>query len=590
MQLGMVGLGRMGANLVRRLVRDGHTCVVYDVERRRRHARWPPRATPSPAPTTSTTSSRKLEPPACGVGHGAGRLRRRDRRRPRRAAWSAGDIIIDGGNSYYRDDIDRAEALEPQGHPLRRRRHERRRVRPRAGLLPDDRRRGRGRRPTSTRSSAPSPPASATSSARPGRTGDPSPAELGYLHCGPNGAGHFVKMVHNGIEYGLMAAYAEGLNILQARRRRHRRPTRSTPRPRRCAIRSTTSTTSTPPRSPRCGGGAASSRRGCSTSPPSALRRRPASSAASRAGCRDSGEGRWTALAAIDEGVPAPVLTSALYERFSSRGEADFADKVLSAMRKEFGGHDEKPAAEPGRGARRRRPDRRRRPSDVASSVEAVDRRLRRRADAATVPARARACSARRCTCDGRRVPRASTAGSTATGRAHHRHPAAAPVGQPARRRSPTEADGTWVDLDRRAAGAPRRDGLPIHGTMTAAPGWRVEAHLRRRQPGPLLQCPLRRSATDPSCWRRSRSPTTCVVFVELSDLGLRVTTTIRADRRRRRCRCRFGWHPYLAPARASAAPTCRRAARPRPPRARRPHAPDRRASREPRPATVAAR
>ena len=177
-----------------------------------------------------------------------------------------GDIIIDGGNSNYRDDIDRAAALRGQGHPLRRRRHERRRVRPRARLLPDDRRRGRRR-------GAPRPALrddrarrSTRHRAHAGRAGEPSPEEQGYLHCGPNGAGHFVKMVHNGIEYGMMAAYAEGLNVLHhanARQRRSRRDSAEVDPARPPA--STTSTTSTSPRSPRCGGAARSSRRGCST-------------------------------------------------------------------------------------------------------------------------------------------------------------------------------------------------------------------------------------------------------------------------------------------------------------------------------------
>ena len=183
----------------------------------------------------------------------------------------------------------------------------------------------------------------ATSRARPGREKLGGTAEDGYLHCGPSGAGHFVKMVHNGIEYGLMAAYAEGLNILHARQRRQAGRTTSTPRPRRCATPSTTSTTST------CADIAEVWRRGSvdrlvaarpdrrsrSTRIPTS----PTSPAASPIPARGAGR----IAAAIDEGVPAPVLTAALYERFSSRGEADFADKLLSAMRFQFGGHLEKP-------------------------------------------------------------------------------------------------------------------------------------------------------------------------------------------------------------------------------------------------------
>ena len=177
----------------------------------------------------------------------------------------------------------------------------------------------------------------------PGRTGDPTPEEEGWLHCGPVGAGHFVKMVHNGIEYGIMAAYAEGLNILKhanvgLAHPRGRRRDHAAARPEVLPVRD------------RHGRGrrgvAPGERGGLVAARPHRLGagRRPAARRRSHGRVSDSGEGRWTNLAAIDEGVPAHVLTAALYERFSSRGEADFADKVLSAMRKEFGGHDEKPA------------------------------------------------------------------------------------------------------------------------------------------------------------------------------------------------------------------------------------------------------
>ena len=178
----------------------------------------------------------------------------------------------------------------------------------------------------------------------PGREKVDGTAEQGYLHCGPNGAGHFVKMVHNGIEYGMMAAYAEGLGRSQRRQHRQEKPRRSMPKPRRCAIPNIINTISIWPTSPKSGGAAASSRRGCSILPPRRCFRMP--KLAKFAGrVSDSGEGRWTIKAAIDEAVPARVLTSALYERFSSRGDADFADKVLSAMRYQFGGHMEKPDA-----------------------------------------------------------------------------------------------------------------------------------------------------------------------------------------------------------------------------------------------------
>ena len=175
----------------------------------------------------------------------------------------------------------------------------------------------------------------------PGRDGEPSHAEQGFLHCGPNGAGHFVKMVHNGIEYGIMAAYAEGLNIIQQRRRRASASARRTPRRPRSSIPSTTSTTSTPPRSPRCGGAGSVIGSWLLDLTAEALLASPNLDEFSGR-VSDSGEGRWTSTAAIEEGVPAPVLTAALYSRFSSRELDEFANRALSAMRKEFGGHDEK--------------------------------------------------------------------------------------------------------------------------------------------------------------------------------------------------------------------------------------------------------
>ena len=216
MQLGMIGLGRMGANMVRRLIGGGHECVVFDrspeavaelvegeggrrvlARRLRRQAREAPR----------------------DLADGAGRGRRHvDRRSP--AAPREGRHPDRRRQLLLRRRHPPREGAGREGHPLRRRRHERRRLGPRARLLHDDRRRGRGRRSASTRSSSGSPRAGATSRGRRGAKGDGGTAEEGYLHCGPNGAGHFVKMVHNGIEYGLMAAYAEGLDILRARERR----------------------------------------------------------------------------------------------------------------------------------------------------------------------------------------------------------------------------------------------------------------------------------------------------------------------------------------------------------------------------------
>jgi 6-phosphogluconate dehydrogenase len=254
---------------------------------------------------------------------------------------SEGDVIIDGGNSYYRDDIERAEKLAALGlhhvdigtsggvHGLER------------GfcLMIGGEPQVVERLDPIFRSIAPGVDSAART---PGRAGEPSPAEQGYLHCGPHGAGHFVKMVHNGIEYGLMAAYAEGLNIL------HKANVGLTEQQ--------ASAESTPLRGPRyyqydlpLPEVAEVWRRGSVVASwlldltAGALLRSP--ELADLAGrVSDSGEGRWTAIAAVDEGVPAHVLTAALYERFSSRGEADFADRLLSAMRREFGGHVELPA------------------------------------------------------------------------------------------------------------------------------------------------------------------------------------------------------------------------------------------------------
>jgi 6-phosphogluconate dehydrogenase len=338
MQLGMIGLGRMGANMVRRLLKGGHQCVVFNR---------------SPKPVAELVKEK-------AVGSASLAELAKNLTKPR-GIWlmvpvgavddtindllahlDRGDILIDGGNSYYVDDIRRAKQLASKGihyvdvgtsggvwglqrgycmmiggeadvvkhlDPIF------------ATLAP-----GRGDIPRT-----------------PGREQAGGTSEQGYLHCGPNGAGHFVKMVHNGIEYGVMAAYAEGLAVLKAANVGNKP--------------GVIDAETTPLRDPehyrydfnladvtevwRRGSVIASWLLDLSAA---ALMEDPA--LAKFAGrVSDSGEGRWTIKAAIDEGVPVHVLSSALYERFSSRGEADFADKMLSAMRYQFGGHVEKPAA-----------------------------------------------------------------------------------------------------------------------------------------------------------------------------------------------------------------------------------------------------
>jgi 6-phosphogluconate dehydrogenase len=339
MQLGMVGLGRMGSNMVRRLMRDGHECVVYDVR-----------------PDSVAGLEQEGAVGSDSLESFVGKLA------PPRAVWAMvpaaftdqtldqladvvdpGDVLIDGGNSYYRDDLDRADRFGARGIQYVD-------VGTSGGVYGLE----RGYclmigGPTEAvrmldpifRSLA---PGLGEAERTPGRTGDPAPEELGYLHCGPSGAGHFVKMVHNGIEYGIMAAYSEGLNILH-----------------------------------HANIGKAAQEHDAETAPISDAQRyysydfdMPAVAEVWRRGSviaswlldltatalvespelaefsgrvSDSGEGRWTVAAAVDESVPANVLSASLFTRFSSRGEADYGDKLLSAMRKQFGGHAEKPSA-----------------------------------------------------------------------------------------------------------------------------------------------------------------------------------------------------------------------------------------------------
>jgi 6-phosphogluconate dehydrogenase len=336
MQLGMVGLGRMGANLVRRLMREGHDCVVYDLDTDVVAQLEQEGATG--ASSLDDFVAKLSKPRATWVMVPAGYTGSTVEELAER--MEAGDIIIDGGNSYYRDDIDRAKALGEKGiHFVD--------VGTSGGIFGLD----RGfclmiggeaevvqHLDPIFRTIAPGIEGAPRT---PGRNGGTT-ADHGYLHCGPNGAGHFVKMVHNGIEYGLMAAYAEGLNVL-----RHAN-VGSDGRE--------IDAETTPLRDPEAyqydidvGEVAEVWRRGSVVA--SWLLDLTASALAKSSSLdefsgrvSDSGEGRWTVLAAVDTGVPAPVLTTALYERFESRGEADYADKILSAMRKEFGGHAERPA------------------------------------------------------------------------------------------------------------------------------------------------------------------------------------------------------------------------------------------------------
>ena len=335
MQLGMIGLGRMGANMVRRLMRDGHQCVVFDMFPKAVEALVAEHATGASSMQDFVSKLAKprhvwLMVPAAVVDSTIHALA---------PLLEPGDTIIDGGNSYYVDDIRRSGELLPKKIDYVD-------VGTSGGVWGLDR--GYcmmigGPQSTVQRLDPvfkTLAPGLGNVERTPGREKAGGTSELGYLHCGPSGAGHFVKMVHNGIEYGLMAAYAEGLGILKSAnvgKQTH-------------AVDAET----TPLRDPEhyqydinLADVAEVWRRGSVIASwlldltASALISDPAL-AKFEGRVSDSGEGRWTIKAAIDEAVPAPVLTTALYERFSSRGEADFQNKVLSAMRFGFGGHLEK--------------------------------------------------------------------------------------------------------------------------------------------------------------------------------------------------------------------------------------------------------
>jgi 6-phosphogluconate dehydrogenase len=337
MQLAMVGLGRMGANLVRRLMRDGHECVVYDVNADAIATLVKDGAVGA---DSLEDLAKKMEAPrAVWIMVPAGEITEKTVTGVA-AVLDKGDAIIDGGNSYYRDDMRRAAEVGEKGIDYID-------CGTSGGVFGLDRGYclmiggpdGAVERLGPIFSTI--APGVDSAERTPGREGDPDAAENGYLHCGPNGAGHFVKMVHNGIEYGVMAAYAEGLNILKnANAGKVQREADAETAPldhpeyyqydldlpevtevwRRGSVIGSWLLDLT----------AASMRESADRSEFSGRG-------------SDSGEGRWTSIAAIDEGVPAPVLTTALYERFASRNLDDFADRVLSAMRYQFGGHKEKP-------------------------------------------------------------------------------------------------------------------------------------------------------------------------------------------------------------------------------------------------------
>jgi 6-phosphogluconate dehydrogenase len=335
MQLGMIGIGRMGANMVRRLIRAGHECVAFGrspdaVQGLEREGATGARSLDDLLKKLAAPRTVWMMLPAAVVD---GTIRELTPQLDR------GDIIVDGGNSYYIDDLRRSKDLAAHGiHYVD--------VGTSGGVWGLER--GYclmiGGEPAVVKHLDPVfaalAPGIGSASRTPGRKTTTGTAEQGYLHCGPSGAGHFVKMVHNGIEYGLMSAFAEGLSIL-----RHANVGR---------LEHEQDAETTPLREPEryrydfnVGEIAELWRRGSVVA--SWLLDLTASALAEDSGLAgfagrvsDSGEGRWTIQAAIDEGVPAPVLSAALYQRFSSRGAAEYAGKVLSAMRAAFGGHQEK--------------------------------------------------------------------------------------------------------------------------------------------------------------------------------------------------------------------------------------------------------
>lgn len=337
MQLGMVGLGRMGAGLVRRLMRAGHTCVVYDVSRAAVEALAREGAVGAVSPGDFV--AKLSRPRAAWVMVPAGEITEKTVL-DLAAHMEPGDALIDGGNSYYRDDIRRAAVLRERGiHYVD--------VGTSGGVWGLD----RGfclmiggdvevvkRLDPIFAAIAPGIAAAPRTPGREKKAG--GTAEQGYLHCGPNGAGHFVKMVHNGIEYGVMAAYAEGLAILekanvgkQGRAQDAETAPLQHPEFYQYDI-DVAEVTELWRRGSVIGSWLLDLTAQALLASPRL--------AEFTGRVSDSGEGRWTTLAAVEEGVPAHVLAASLFERFSSRGEAGFASRVLSAMRKQFGGHDEK--------------------------------------------------------------------------------------------------------------------------------------------------------------------------------------------------------------------------------------------------------
>jgi len=336
--LGMVGLGRMGANLVRRAMRDGHSCVVFDQSSDSVQALVADGATG--ASDLADLVAKLPAPRAVWVMVPAGKITE-SVVTELIGLLEPGDALIDGGNSYYRDDMHHSKLCAEKGIDFID-------VGTSGGVWGLER--GYclmigGADASVDRLSGlwdTIAPGFASAERTPGLSGEPTPAERGWLHCGPSGAGHFVKMVHNGIEYGLMAAYAEGLNILKNANIGHE--TRDAD--------AETAPLSNPEYYqfdldiPAI---AEVWRRGSVVGSwlldltALALSKSPELDEFSGR-VSDSGEGRWTAIASIEEGVPTPVLTAALQERFFSQGQSLFADRILSAMRKEFGGHDEKKA------------------------------------------------------------------------------------------------------------------------------------------------------------------------------------------------------------------------------------------------------